>query len=55
MVKLQKEKSYKYKDHEIYRYRINIPPDVIDELEWDGGDELELKVKSKKLEVSKSD
>ncbi len=54
MVKLQKEKSYKYKDHDIYRYRLNVPPEIIDELGWDGGDELELKVRNKKLEVSKS-
>ena len=54
MVKLQKEKSYKYKDHDIYRYRINIASEIIDQLEWDEGDELELKVKSNKLEVSKA-
>jgi len=53
MVKLQKEKSYKYKDHEIYRYRINITPEIIDELDWEGGDELELKIKNHKLEISK--
>jgi len=53
VVKLQKEKAYKYKDHEIYRYRINISSDLIDELKWKEGNELALKVKNNKLEVSK--
>lgn len=54
MVKLQKEKSYKYKDHDIYRYRINVTPEIVDELGWGDGVELELKVKNNKLEISKS-
>jgi len=53
VVKLQKEKAYKYKDHVIYRYRLNITPDIIGDLGWTEGTELELKIKNKKLEVSK--
>lgn len=53
MVKLQKEKAYKYKDHEIFRYRINIPAELVDELHWKGGTELDIKIKNNKLEISK--
>jgi len=54
VVKLQKEKAYRYKDHDIHRYRLNITPEIVDELGWNDGTELELKVKNKKLEVSKA-
>lgn len=54
MAKLQKEKAYKYKDHHIYRYRLNVTPEIVDELGWNDGTELELKVKNKKLEISKA-
>jgi hypothetical protein len=54
VVKLQKEKSYKYKDHEIFRYRLNITPEIVGDLGWKDGTELELKVKNNKLEVSKA-
>jgi len=54
VVKLQKEKAYKYKDHEIFRYRLNVTPDIVDDLGWKDGTELELKVKNNKLEVSKA-
>jgi len=53
VVKLQKEKAYRYKDHEIYRYRINLPSELVDELRWKEGTELDLKIKNNKLEVSK--
>jgi hypothetical protein len=54
MTKLQKVKAYHYKDHDIYKYRINIPLEFIKKLNWDSGVLLEFKVKNKKLEVSKS-
>ena len=53
VVKLQKEKAYKYKDHEIFRYRINVPSELVGELHWKEGTELDLKIKGNKLEVSK--
>ena len=51
MTKLQKVKAYKYKDHNIYKFRLNIPSDVINELQWNEGAELNLRIKNKKLEV----
>jgi len=54
MPKLQRVKAYEYKDHGIYKYRLNIPTDMVDELKWSEGTDLELKIKNKKLEVSKA-
>lgn len=54
-VKLQKQKAYEYEGHPIYKYRLNIPSDMIKELEWDNdGVELLIKIKDKKLDISKS-
>ena len=54
MAKIQRVKAYDYKDHSIYKYRLNISSDIIEELEWKEGTEVELKVKNNKLEISKS-
>jgi len=42
LVKLQKQAAYKYKDHPIYKYRLNIPSEVIDQVKWKDGQELEV-------------
>ena len=52
MTKIQRVKAYTYKDHPIYKYRLNISSDIIEGLEWQEGTEVELKIKNKKLEVS---
>jgi len=52
--KLQRIKSYEYKDHSVYKYRLNIPAELVDELRWKEGTELDLKIKNNKLEVSKA-
>ena len=52
MPKIQRVKAYDYKDHSIYKYRLNISSDIIEKLEWKEGTEVELKIKNKKLEVS---
>lgn len=54
MTKIQKVKAYTYKDHDIYKYRINIPSDIIKELKWKEGMGIDFKIKNKKLEVSKA-
>jgi len=53
MGKIQKVKAYTYKEHAIYKYRLNIPSEVIDELNWKEGTDVDFKVKNKKLVVTK--
>ena len=53
MAKIQRVKSYTYKDHNIYKIQLNIPVDVLEELGWKVGTEVEIKAKNKKLEISK--
>ncbi|MCV0392763.1 MAG: AbrB/MazE/SpoVT family DNA-binding domain-containing protein [Nitrosopumilus sp.] len=54
MAKIQRVKAYTYKDHDIYKYRINVPSDIIEELKWKEGTEIDFKIKNKKLEISKN-
>ena len=54
MATVQRAKAYTYKDHDIYRFRVNIPTKFLKELGWKQGTEIEFKVKNKKLEISKS-
>lgn len=51
MAKIQRVKAYTYKDHPIYKYRINVPSDIIKDLKWKEGIEIDFKIKDKKLEV----
>lgn len=55
MVKLQKRFAYRYKGKQgtkvHYKYIITIPEDVVDELDWKEGTELEPKVQDRKLVV----
>lgn len=54
-VKLQKQKAYEYEGHPIYKYRLNIPTEMIKELSWDNDNiELLIRVKDKKLEIAKA-
>ncbi|MGI0045844.1 MAG: AbrB/MazE/SpoVT family DNA-binding domain-containing protein [Nitrosotalea sp.] len=53
MPKLQRVKAYEYKDHPIYKYRLNIPAEYVQELNWKEGSELSIKIKNKKLEIIK--
>lgn len=45
MVKLQKQVAYKYKGHPIYKYRVNLPSEIVEQLEWKEGQELDVHVK----------
>jgi hypothetical protein len=52
MTKLQKQVAYKYKNRPIYKYRVNIPSDIIEAFGWDKeGIELDFQIKDKKLEI----
>lgn len=53
-VRLQKQVSYKYKDHPIYKYRLNIPSEIVEELNWDSPNtEVEMTLKNRKLEIAR--
>jgi hypothetical protein len=55
-VKLQKQKAYEYEGHPIFKFRLNLPSDMVKELVWDkDGTELLIRVKDKKLEIAKAD
>ncbi len=45
MVKLQKQVAYKYKGHPIYKYRVNLPSEIVDQLGLREGQELDIHVK----------
>lgn len=51
MAKLQKQVAYKYKGHAIYKYRINIPSEVVESVGWEEGSEIEFGVKGKTVEM----
>jgi hypothetical protein len=52
MTKLQRQIAYKYKDRPVYKYRINIPSNIIESFGWNkDGIELDFQVKGKKLEI----
>jgi hypothetical protein len=54
-VKLQKQKAYEYEGHPIFKYRLNLPSELIKELDWDKDSMLLLvKIKDKKLEIAKA-
>jgi hypothetical protein len=53
-VRLQKQTAYKYKGHRIYKYRLNIPSEIVETLEWDSPNiEVEMKLKNRKIEITR--
>jgi hypothetical protein len=53
-VRLQKQTAYKYKGHPIYKYRLNIPSEIIETLSWDSPNtEVEMTLKNRKLEIAR--
>lgn len=48
-MKLQKQSAYKYKDKTHYKYVVVIPQDVINDLGWEAGQELEIEVDGSRL------
>ena len=53
MAKIQRAKSYIYKGRDVYKFRINIPAELLENLNWKQGTDVEFKIKNKKLEISK--
>ncbi len=54
-VKLQKQTAYKYEGHPIFKYRLNLPSEMVRELDWDKDNmELLIRIKDKKLEIGRS-
>ncbi|MGP8124955.1 MAG: AbrB/MazE/SpoVT family DNA-binding domain-containing protein [Nitrososphaerales archaeon] len=51
MAKLQKQVAYKYKGHAIYKYRINLPSEVVESVGWKEGTEVEFDAKGKTVEM----
>ncbi len=49
--KLQKQQAYKYKGKAHFKHVIVIPDEAINELGWQGGQELEILVSNGKLEI----
>ena len=52
-MKVLKEKSREYNGKEYYRYRINIPEEIINEAQIKEGDELEAKAKKGEIKLKK--
>ena len=40
MPKIQKEIAYRYKDHPLDRYRLNVPSDIVESTGWAEGTEV---------------
>ena len=51
-MKLQKVHAYNYGDKSHYKYVITLPEDLIYELDWDTGSELEGKIVNNKIQIS---
>ncbi|MGA2628467.1 MAG: hypothetical protein ABSF63_15565 [Candidatus Bathyarchaeia archaeon] len=51
-MRLQKQKSRKVGDKEYSKYVIIVPPDRIDKLGWQEGEELTDQIQGKKLVIS---
>jgi hypothetical protein len=57
IIALQKQTAYRYKGKVVYKYRLNIPSDIIEKLGWQRhGIKLRIRVgKNNKLEISERD
>lgn len=52
--KLQKQQPYKYKDKRHFKHVIVVPEEAVNELGWEGGQELELSTKDGRLIIEKN-
>lgn len=52
-MKILREKSREYKGKPYYKYKINIPEEILKESELDAGDDLEIKTEKHKLILKK--
>jgi len=51
-MKLQKQLSRSVKGKEYPKYVLVVPPETVEQLEWNEGEELEPEIKGKKLIIS---
>ena len=49
--RLQKQKAYKYKDKQHFKHVIVVPEEAVNELNWQGVQELDLNIKNGRLIV----
>jgi len=52
-MRLQKQRSREVKGKEYYRWTVVIPPEKVEELQWEEGAELEPEVKKGSLLIKK--
>lgn len=50
-MKLQRHKAYEYKGKQHYKYTIVVPENLVSELKWEEGAELEGKVERQTLKI----
>ena len=51
-MKLQKVHAYTYRDKVHHKYIVTLPEELVDELKWEYGDELEIKKLEDKIQIS---
>lgn len=54
VMRLQKQKTREVNGKEYFRWTVVIPPDEVEKLGWEEGDELRLNRKGNKLVIKKS-
>ena len=54
-MKLQKRFLRKYKDKDYFKFMVNIPPEIIEQLKLNAGDELKVRVAENKIILEKKD
>jgi bifunctional DNA-binding transcriptional regulator/antitoxin component of YhaV-PrlF toxin-antitoxin module len=52
-MKILKEKSREYKGQSYYKYKVNIPEEVLDQAGFKEGDELEAETKKGEIRLKK--
>ncbi len=56
-LKLQKQVAYRYKNRPVYKYRLNIPSQMIEKLDWQDSDiRIEIKlINDVKIELARAE
>lgn len=54
MTKLQKHKSYQYKNRDHFKHVVIIPDEIIDQLGWNSGDDLRFTITDSGLLIKDS-
>ena len=51
MVRLQRYRAYEYKNKTHYKYAVNIPKEIVLELGWKKGKELDFQIENNVLKI----